>query len=190
MMSMPSGLKKLFIALLLALSVLSPAAGLCEDARIDDVKVSWAPSLKASFEVKDAFSKEIEEAIKSGMPTSFNFIIELERVNSVWFNELVGRWEFKHTVKYDTLKEEYEVILDETGEKNVRTKDMNEMKALMATGSSVAVTPAHLVPGADYELKIKAELRTTELPFILNYMLFFVKIWDFKTDWYSYSFRP
>ncbi len=182
--------KKLLISVTLALSAFVPSTGFCEDARIDDVKVSWTPNLKASFQVKDAFTKDIEEAIKSGMPTSFTFIIELERVNTVWFNEEVGRWEFKHTVKYDTLKEEYEISLDETGEKGIRTKDINEMKTLMVTGNSISITPAHLIPGAEYELKIMAELRTTELPFLLNYMLFFVKIWDFETGWYSYSFRP
>lgn len=183
-------MKKLLAALILCLAFVLPNASYAEEARITDVVVTRSPAIKVSFQVRGAFTKEIEEAIKSGLPTSFNFIVELNKVNTVLPDEGVGRWEFKHTVKYDNLREEYEVSLDETGERGIRIKDTSEMKTLMSSGNGVLITPAHLVPGQEYEIKIMAELHTVDLPFLLNYMFFFVKFWDFETGWYTYRFLP
>ena len=46
-----------------------------------------------------------------------------------------------------------------------------------------------LKKGAHYQIRMKAELDKIELPFYLNYVLFFLSLWDFETDWYSVEFR-
>lgn len=184
-------MKKILIYLLLLAGIMAPGTASCDDARIDDVIVTRNPALKVSFLVKDAFTKEIEEAVKSGIPTVFAFHIELNRLNSIWLNDGAGRWEFKHRVKYDTLRDEYEVTLDETGEKGIRTKDMNEMKKLMATCNAISLMTARpLSRGDEYEIRIMSELHSTEMPILLNYMFFFLRLWDFKTGWYYYRFTP
>lgn len=189
-----TNMKKTLIALILALlGVFSFASKvMADDAVIDSVAFDKGPPMKLSFEVKNAFTKEIEEAIKSGVATSFTYIIDLNRVNSVWFNEGVVSWEFRHTVKYDTLKEEYEIVRGEAGSENsIRTKDSAEMKTIMATGDSIELKPpVDLKPGAQYEIRIMAELHTVELPFLLDYVLFFVKLWNVETDWYTFNFTP
>lgn len=173
-----------------AIFLLNPTASFCEDARIDEVAVSAPPALEVSFRVRDAFTPDIEEAVRSGIPTSFNFIIELDRVRPLFFNETAGAWVFRHTVRYDSLKDEYEVSLEETGG-SVRTKDFKEMQRLMTTCSSIPLIPDSLASGGgEYELRIMARLRTAELPFMLDYVLFFIRFRDFKTDWYAYRFTP
>lgn len=168
---------------------MASAAHAAETARIDDVTVSRDP-VKASFSVKGAFTKEIEEAVKSGMPTTFNFIVELSRVNSILPDDLLVRRDFHHTVKYDSLKDEYEMTLEDIGEK-VRTKDFVEMKRLMSSVQSLPLAGAtRITAGSKYEIRIMAELDPVELPMVLNYMLFFVKFWDFETDWYVYTLTP
>lgn len=175
------------LMLLVCLFVAVPAHA-ASDARIDEVAMGSDNQFSVSFVVKNAFTKEIEEAIRSGVPTSFKFIVKLSRVNSLWFNDEVASREFRHTVKYDTLKEEYEVTLDEVPAP-FRTKDFSEMKKAMATGSAVPLeAKVAFVNGAVYELRLMAELRTVKLPFLLDYMLFFVKYWDFETDWYTLRF--
>lgn len=184
-------MKKAVFFLITLFCLFAPAKGYAEAPRIDGVAVRWSPGpLAVSFNVKDAFSKEIVEAIGSGVPTSFTFRIVLVRTNSLWFDEAVGAWEFKHTVKYHTLRDEYEIWTDEAGPGSTRTKDFNEMKRIMVTGDSIAVTPAHLVRGDGYEVRIKAELHTLEMPPPFNYVFFFMKLLDFESDWYVYSFSP
>ncbi|OGP24013.1 MAG: hypothetical protein A2X99_08535 [Deltaproteobacteria bacterium GWB2_55_19] len=182
-------MKRLLSLLFFLAIIIFPASTIAAEAAIAGVNVDLDP-LRVSFEVRDAFTVDIEEAVKSGLPTSFNFIVRLSRVNPVWIDEDIGKWEFRHTVKYDTLKEEYEVRLDEGLIREARTKDFEEMKSFMSRGEAIAITPAHLVPGEVYELSIKAELDKTELPPLLDYMFFFVKLWDFETDWHVYRFSP
>ncbi len=172
-------------------SFLFPGNAYSEDARIADVAVSRTPALSITFSVKDAFTKEMDEAIQSGIPTAFNFIVEVYRVRSAWFNEPLSETRFSHKVKYDSMKEEYEIYIDEMGGEPIRTKDANEMKALMSVVTSVDIkSSAPLVKGEQYEFMVKAELRTVDLPFLLDYLLFFVKLWDFETSWYTYSYTP
>lgn len=179
-------MKKLF-ALILFAALFIPALALAELASITGFSVSRSP-LKVSFQVDGAFSRDIEEAIKSGLPASFNFIIKLEKVNTIFPNESVGEWEFRHTVKYNSLRDEYELTLDESGGKPFKVNDAQEMKRLMASCQEVPVQPAHLVPGAHYRMRVKAELDSIDLPQPLGAVLFFLEAFDFETDWHYYDF--
>jgi len=184
-------MKKIFIFLLLISTLLVPAMARAADATIENIAVRWTPGpLSVSFFVRDAFNADLEEAILSGSPTSFTFYVTLGRVRSFWFDQEVGSWEFKHTVKYDTLKEEFEITLDEGSSTVLRTKDFSEMKRIMATGDSIAITPATLTAGATYEVGIKAKMHAIDLPGPLNYILFFMSLFDFETGWHTYTFSP
>ncbi len=185
-----SVIKSILFVMFLAV-LFSPGHAISSDAYINNVRVSYGPPLKLSFTVFDAFTKEIEDAVKSGAAASFTFIVELDRVKSVWFNEEVKRLEFRHTVKYDSMKEEYEVLLEETGMEPLRTKDFGEMKTSMTTLSDMPLElPAALEPEGEYEVRLKAEIKTLRLPFPLDYALFFLKFWDVETGWYEVRFVP
>ncbi len=162
----------------------SPAQG----ADITKLRVEHSQGFKVSFFIKDAFTREIEEAIKSGIPTSFTFVIKLYRKKSLWPDELVGSWKFNHTVRYDILKEVYEVTLDE---KNLtqKVKDREKMRLLMASVTDMVISPMPVLKkGEVYELRLKAQLYTVKLPFFLKYVLFFLRFWDVETGWYVYRF--
>jgi hypothetical protein len=179
-------MKKLIAILIISVWLL-PAVALAQVASINNFALS-KPPLKVSFQVDGAFSRDIEEAIQSGLPTSFNFMIKLEKLNTVFPNEKVGSWEFSHTVKYDSFRDEYELTLDETGGKPFKVTDPQEMKRLMASCINVSVEPAHLVAGENYRLRVKAELDSVDLPFLLNYVFFFLEAFDFETEWLDYAF--
>lgn len=142
-----------------------------------------------AFNVKGAFTKEMEDAINSGIPTTFTFIVELHKERTLWFNEKVLDLKFRHVVQYDTLKSEYKITMEERGQMQdriVRLADFSQVKELMTKVEGILV-PFSEIPKKDskYVLRIKAELDTVNLFFPLNYMLFFVSLWDFETDWYE-----
>ncbi|MEE9543802.1 MAG: DUF4390 domain-containing protein [Thermodesulfobacteriota bacterium] len=179
-------MKRKLIIIMLLITTLLPALVQAKEASVDKLFVGKKPSLNISFVVTDAFKNEIEEGIKSGIPTTFTFFVELYRVRRMWPDKNVAKWTFKHTVKYDNLKEEYEVTLDDSGKK-VRTKDFEEMKLLMVTFDAIELkTKKPLLKDRRYIMRVMAELDTVKLPFLLRHMLFFVKFWDFKTDWYIF----
>ncbi|MFQ5427532.1 MAG: DUF4390 domain-containing protein [Thermodesulfobacteriota bacterium] len=183
-------MKKLLLSIAFIFTMAVSANALAAKAQVGGLKVTTAPeALSITFSVENAFPEGIEEAIKSGVPTSFNFIVEFTRRRRMWFDKDMGRWNFKHTVKYDTLKEEYEITLEEKGFEKLVTKDYEEMKHIMSSPDSVVLLPSWGLPrGYRYELNIMAELRTIRLPFRLDYMFFFLRLWDIDTDWYSYKF--
>ncbi len=179
----------LIIFVLLISSLLSSFAYAVEartEARVDKLFVGKKPNLNISFVIQDAFKPDMEEGIKSGIPTTFTFFVELHRVRRMWPDKTVEKWTFKHSVKYDNLKEEYEVTLGELNEV-IRTKDFLEMKRLMVTGNAIELDVTKpLKAGSRHTLRIMAQLDTVKLPFLLRHMLFFVKFWDFETDWYIF----
>ncbi|HBO84817.1 MAG: hypothetical protein A2073_00045 [Deltaproteobacteria bacterium GWC2_42_11] len=163
------------------------------NARIGNVVISNNnQGITVSFEVKSGFTKEIEEAINSGIPTPFTFIVELYRNRSFWFNEKLTEYEFRHSVKYDTLKAEYEVVMEEKNqhERIIRLKDLSSVKEVMSKVEGLQLyDSAKLQKNNKYTVKIKAKLDTVNLFFPLNYMLFFVSFWDFETEWYEETFN-
>jgi len=182
-------MKKIRTLLIFLLFLAAPVSASSEEAVIERFKVVTSPEFEVSFEVKNAFSANIVEAIKSGVPTSFTFIIEVNRMRRAWFDKGVGRWEFKHTIKYDTFKEVYEITLDERGGEVTRTKDFAEVKRIMSTAEDISLKPSwQLTRGTDYQIRIMAELKTVKLPFLLDYALFFLRFWDVETDWHVYNF--
>ncbi len=171
-------------------TLLLPVAAFSATAEIDSLDVNFEDGVKTSFVVKNAFTPQIDEAINSGVPTSFTFRAEVNLSHGLfWFDERFADRVFMHTVKYDTLKQEYTVKLDERGGEVLRTADLEEMKLLMSVVDSVALrVTAPMKSGVKYDFRVKAELSTVKLPFSLDYLLFFVKLWDFETDWYYHSF--
>jgi hypothetical protein len=160
-----------------------------EEASIDEVIIATNRNLKVSFEVRNAFTEKIEEAIASGIPTSFTFRVELYRKRGIWFNEDLVEFKFKHTVKHDNLREEYYITLEEKGQDVIKIKDFNEMKKLMTVVDSIPLLPMYrFKKGEKYEVKIKGELDTINMPFPLSYILFFVTFWSFETDWFIQGF--
>ena len=179
-------MKRRLIIIMLLITTLLPVVVHAKDASVDKLFVGRKPSLNLSFVITDAFTEEIEEGIKSGISTTFTFIVELYRVRRLWPDKVVDKWTFKHTVKYDNLKEEYEVTM-EYQDRKVRTKDFEEVKRLMVTADSIELkTRRPLAKDSRHILRVMAQLDTVKLPFLLRHMLFFVKFWDFKTDWYTF----
>lgn len=178
-------MKRFILALLLLVGLSSTAHA--AEASIADVKVERLDGLRLSFMVKDAFTKDIEEAIKSGIQTSFTYKVKFYRIRAFWLDANIGSWTFNHTVKYDSLKEEYEITLGESG-KVIKTKDFFVMKRYMAEAKDVTLTPIPtLDPASTYSVRVKAELDKVHLPYYLDYIVFFVKLWDFETRWYTHE---
>lgn len=161
-----------------------------KEPAVDKVNIiNKTDSVQVSFEVKNAFTKDIEDGIKSGIPTTFTFFIEILQKQDLWFDEKLAEMTFRHTIKYDTLKEEYEIVQGEKPQNTMRIKDIEQAKKIMAGGDNIIVKPVTaLKKGKGYQLRIKATLDPVNLPFPLNYMLFFVSFWNYETDWYGKEF--
>jgi hypothetical protein len=154
-----------------------------EEALIEGLRIERGNgALVVSFSVKNCFNKKMEEAIKAGIPTTFNFFVKLYKNRSLVWDKKIASHKFRHRIIYDNLKEDFRIWLQEN-EKEIRVADLEEAKRSMQMVEGFPVVREQELEKGDYELAIKAQLDPVKLPLRLEGILFFVSLWDFETDW-------
>lgn len=160
------------------------------EAQIADVVLERKTSLlKVSFRVKNCFNTEMEEAIWSGVPTTFRFLVVLEEPGFLFTGSRLLNVTLERSIKYDTLKEHFRVRVPEHSSRVRTTPRFREAREWMSRVEDLPLIPLwRLEKGKKYRLSIKAELAKVRLPDFLRYIFFFVSLWDFETDWYRTTF--
>ena len=168
----------------------SGQSALAQNATIEELIVTNSSTdLLLFLTVNDAFTKQMEEGIKNGIPVTFNFYVKLERKRT-WLNQGLVSLQFDHTLNYDTLKEEYSIVRSELAGQTFRTKSLAEAKKAMAQLNGPPIAPLKaLLPEAGYLPKVKAKLAEKTLPLYFHYVIPFWSLWDFETAWYTVEFR-
>lgn len=163
---------------------------LAQNATIEELIVTNSSTdLLLFLTVNNAFTRQMEEGIRNGIPVTFTFYVKLEH-KRLWMNERLVSLKFDHTLSYDTLKEEYSIIRSEVAGQVFRTKSLPEAKKVMAQLNGLAIFPLKvLMPEAEYMLRVKAKLAEKTLPLSLHYVIPFWNLWDFETQWYTVEFR-
>lgn len=184
-----------FHRLLLLLPLLwlfgAESTALAQEARLRDIVVTnTRDDLLLYMSVDNCFTNQMIDAIQNGIPTTFKFFIRLiEKRDYIWDRE-VADLQVRHTVRYDNLKKEYFVSGTEKDGQIISMRDFEEVKQFMAEIVGLKVTElANLKRNTQYKLEMMAQLDKIELPFHLHYVLFFLSLWDFETDWYTVEFR-
>lgn len=145
-------------------------------------------ALLASFRIKGCFTPKMEEAIKTGVLTTFRILVVVEKRDLPFRSQVLDRT-VEHTIKYDLLQNEYQVQVPEHPDRILRTRDFEQAKRWMSTVTRLNLIPlSRLEQGQSYELRLKAELSKIQLPLFLRYIFFFVSLWDFETDWQKMDF--
>jgi hypothetical protein len=145
-------------------------------------------NISISFSVTNCFNKKMEEAIQSGIPTTFNFFVKLYKKRSPLWGKKIVAHRFRHTLVYDTLKDTFRIWLEEKS-KEIQVQDLEEAKQLMQRVEAFTVIKGRELTQGNYKLAIKAELDPVKLPLSLEGILFFVSLWDFETHWYNRTMR-
>ncbi len=189
-MDMSSSAVKKIVAPLLFLATLLSAVVFAEEAGLTNMIVTnTRDDLLLFLDVEGAFTEEMDQAVESGVPTTFTFYVTLHQVRGMWFDREIADIEVVHTLKRDTLKNEYTVSRSwDTGGPTV-AESLERAKELMSEMKSLKVVALdRLRKGERYRIKSKAELSKVRLPLFLRYIIFFVSFWDFETDWHSIDF--
>ncbi len=166
-----------------------PEPAKAEEARITDfVVTNTRDDLLVYLTVEGCFTKNVEEAILTGIPTTFSIFVTLSRPRSLWFNKGIADLTITRTITYDSLKKEFSIECSEKEEALV-TRDFAEARKAMSEVDSLKIVALDkLEKGNKYQVQAKAELDKVTLPLYLHYVLFFVSAWDFETDWYAIDF--
>ncbi|HOO89758.1 MAG TPA: DUF4390 domain-containing protein [Syntrophales bacterium] len=157
-------------------------------ARVTDLLITnTSDNLLVYLKVENCFTEKIEKAILAGIPTTFTFMLELYQERRYWVDKRVSFLEVQHTIKYDNVKKILYVALD--GKQPEQFKEFSRAKMAMSELNGAVFTPLQqLTKGNRYYLRVKAKLEEVRLPLHLEYVFFFVSLWDFETDWLKQEF--
>jgi hypothetical protein len=160
------------------------------DATLTNIIVTnTRDDLLVYLSVDGAFTPKIEDAVKNGVPASFTFFVNLYRIRSLWLDKKMADLTITHTIKYNSLKKEYAVSRSWDSNSPVVLQSFDAAKKLMTEIDSLKVIPLGLLEkGRQYQILAKAKLSRVTLPYYLHYVLFFLSLWDFETDWYTIDF--
>jgi hypothetical protein len=149
-------------------------------------------NLHVSFRIQGCFTPKMEEAIRSGVSTSFRILVILEKsenpvdVPLPFLKSNVANISIEHTIKYDRLKNEFRVNLPEHPDRVLTTPDLEEAKQWMSSVHELSIIPVwRLQKDKAYQVQLKAELSKIDLPPFFRYVFFFVSLWDFETEWHK-----
>jgi len=97
-----------------------PAASTATVEAGDDAIITVAPiargdSILVSFSTPRVVTPAVEQAIASGLPTTFTYDVELRRPSTFWFDKLVDSARITVTVRFDPLTRRYHVTLLQDG---------------------------------------------------------------------------
>ncbi len=198
------------LALLAALLTLVPSTARAEDAYILDVL--RAPDkngeVAVSARLYGAFTEDIRKTIASGAPVTFVFTLRLKRERTLLGDETVSELIVERMVKFDTLTKEYRCwekrgadsddldfeaeLASMTGTAKptppvsppILFRELGPLKQWMTSLTAIPLAPVkELEAGEVYYFAVRAEMDSIELIPPFNYILFFVTLLDFDTDW-------
>jgi hypothetical protein len=176
--------------LLIVLFVLLQTSAMAQNAQLNNIIVTnTRDDLLLYLSVEGAFREKTEAAITSGVPATFSFFINLYRTRSFWLDKSIAEITVTHTIKFNPLKKQYIITRSWEDDKPIILDSFEEAKKLMTEVDSLKIIPLDQIEkGKRYQIRAKAELNKLTLPFYLHYVLFFVALWDFETDWYTIDF--
>lgn len=140
--------------------------------------------------IKNSFTPEMLEGIHNGIPVTFTFHIQLERSKPKWFDETITEITLQHTLSFDSLKEEYQIIRSEKQTNPASTDSIDQAIGMMSELNGLRIIErGELVPDARYAIHVKAKLAERTLPLYMHYIIPFISLWDFETDWRTIEFQ-
>ena len=102
------------IGFLLALAAVSP---LSAEPHLAELRVALvAGNVEVSFELREAYSSETFERIRTGLPTGFEYQFRLDRDRKRWFDASLATSTLQVVAMYNAVTEEYLINFKLDGE--------------------------------------------------------------------------
>ena len=183
-------IKKSWTVCFLLASLMMPVSSLAGNRALirDLIVMNSARDLLLYFTVGKAFTPEMEEAVRNGIPVCFSYYVDLIQEKKGWPDREIVTLSFDRSLLYDSLKEEYRVEFMGKN-KFFPTETLDEAKKIMVEVHDFKVVSLSELPlEGKYTLRVKALLAKKTLPLNFQYILPFSTLWEFDTGWYSTEF--
>jgi len=165
---------------LLALLLAAPLATAAPpNPTIENLSASAAAGkVSVRFNLAGAFgNKEMVEALRSGLPTSFTYTIEIFRDRPNWFDDSIARASVEVICTYNSLTREY-LLNYRRDRRLVRSETFTDLAALERQMSAIEEKDLFDVGGRKpYKLKVRVKAD------LMRGWLMYVIPWEVSTHW-------
>lgn len=130
-----------------------------EPAVVNVTPIARDGQVLVSFELADGVTADVQEAIRSGLPTSFSYDIELRRGTPAWFDRTIASMTVTATVRFDNLTRRYQMsrTVDGRIEDARPTEDARAVTAWMTRFERVPVSPTEVLEAnGEYYVRVRA----------------------------------
>ncbi|HSK09884.1 MAG TPA: DUF4390 domain-containing protein [Vicinamibacterales bacterium] len=151
-----------FLAALLiaAFGVFSgPSAG-DEDLRV--TSLAKDRQVFVSLSLANALTRELRQAIDSGLPATITYVVELRRPHTLWFDATIASATVTATVRFDNLTRRHQLsrTIDGRGEEPRMTEDENEVRRWLTELDRLPLfSTVPLEANTEYYVKVRAHAR-------------------------------
>ena len=114
-----------------------------------------------SFDLTDAFSSDVHDAIQSGLPTKFSYDVELRR-GSTLFDRKVASVTVEASVRFDNLTRRYQIsrAVDGRVEEARPTEDQEAVRRWLTHFEQVPLSnTSALEANGEYYIRVRAHTR-------------------------------
>jgi len=149
------------------------------------VTVTSNTEIQISAEMIRWIQNTLLEDIENGIQKDLFYTIILKKRIPFWYDEDMETQTIKHTFKFDVLKKQYIIKTTQLGETKQQIKETTpEVLELISKINNVKLTlERSLKKRHTYYISVKAEMRSSRLPFYLDYILFFIPSLELDTPW-------
>jgi len=154
------GSRRFVFVLLLALVAAIPLAADAQSIRV--TPVTRDEQVLVSFEMADAYTGTVREAVQSGLHTTFMYDVELRRSAALWFDRLVASARVSVSVKFDNLTRRYQVTITQDGRvsETTLTEDEDVVRRAVASFQRLPLFETRtLEANGEYYVRVRARLR-------------------------------
>jgi hypothetical protein len=120
-------------------------------------------SVLVTFELADAFTEDVQQAIHSGLNVTFLYDVELRRGVPFWIDRTVGSSTVGATVQYDNLTRRHQLsrtIDGRTEPDSMVTEDADQVRRWLTSFERLPLfTTATLEPNSEYYIRVRARTR-------------------------------
>jgi hypothetical protein len=177
------------IFLLVVISISFPANINAMEPKITDVLITNdLENVLLYARLVNGFKPEMQLAVLAGIPAIFTIYLDVYQERPLlWDKKITGK-EIKRIMKYDNLKKTFSVLMNGKTDPVIFSDFESAQKAMTDFNGIIAVPLSSLVKGKNYYAMIKVKMDKVRLPLHMEYVFFFVSLWDFETSWYQQRF--
>lgn len=155
-----SGSRRLVFVMLGAALAAAPLRAHAQSIRVTPVALD--EHVLVSFEMADAYTSEVREAVQSGLHTTFVYDVELRRLVPLWFDRLVASARVSVSVKFDNLTRRYQVTTTQDGRvsETTVTEDEEVVQQAVASFQRLPLFDTRVLEASgEYDIRVRARLR-------------------------------